>query len=144
MSGCMKHFTLEEIARACGGKYVGNEDMKNTPITSVERDSREIKEGSLFLAIKGERVDGHDYIEKCYKSGAVCAICERPVENAQNRIFWWSQRLRRSKKLPKRTVKNLTFRLSACRAAWEKPAPRKCFTACSRRSFYTQNAGQLK
>ena len=83
MSGCMKHFTLEEIARACGGKYVGNEDMKNTPITSVERDSREIKDGSLFLAIKGERVDGHDYIEKCYQSGAVCAICERPVENAQ-------------------------------------------------------------
>ena len=135
MSGCMKHFTLEEIARACGGKYVGNEDMKNTPITSVERDSREIKEGSLFLAIKGERVDGHDYIEKCYKSGAVCAICERPVENAQKPYILVESTLEAVKKIAKAYRENLTFRLSACRAAWEKPAPRKCFTACSRRSF---------
>lgn len=78
----MKHFTLEEIALACGGKYVGDESLKQTVITSVERDSRMIKEGSLFLAIKGERVDGHDFIEKCYDSGAVCALCEKPPKNA--------------------------------------------------------------
>ena len=70
----MKKFTLAEIAASCGGKYVGEEALKNTSITSVERDSRAVKDGSLFLAIKGERVDGHDFIEKCYDSGAVCAI----------------------------------------------------------------------
>ncbi|MEE1318070.1 MAG: Mur ligase domain-containing protein, partial [Ruminococcus sp.] len=69
----MKRFTLEEIAVSCNGKFVGNESDKNITITSVERDSRQIKDGSLFLAIKGERVDGHDYINKCYDSGAVCA-----------------------------------------------------------------------
>ncbi len=78
----MKPFTLAEIAAACGGTYVGNEDMKSAVITSVERDSRQVKEGSLFLAIKGERVDGHDYIQKCYNSGAICAICEKAPENA--------------------------------------------------------------
>lgn len=77
----MKHFTLAEIAQACGGKYVGGESQKNTAVTSVERDSRAVKEGSLFLAIKGGRVDGHDFIEKCYDSGAVCAICEKAPEN---------------------------------------------------------------
>ena len=77
----MKNFTLAEIAAACGGTYVGDEAMKNTAITSVERDSRAIKDGSLFLAIKGGRVDGHDFIEKCYDSGAVCAICEKAPEN---------------------------------------------------------------
>lgn len=77
----MKNFTLAEIAAACGGKYVGDEAMKNTAITSVERDSRAIKDGSLFLAIKGGRVDGHDFIEKCYASGAVCVICEKAPEN---------------------------------------------------------------
>ena len=77
----MKNFTLAEIAAACGGTYVGDEAMKNTAITSVERDSRAIKNGSLFLAIKGGRVDGHDFIEKCYDSGAVCAICEKAPEN---------------------------------------------------------------
>ena len=77
----MKKFTLAEIAASCGGKYVGEEALKNTAITSVERDSRAVKDGALFLAIKGERVDGHDFIEKCYDSGAVCAICEKAPEN---------------------------------------------------------------
>ncbi|MCD8026738.1 MAG: UDP-N-acetylmuramoyl-tripeptide--D-alanyl-D-alanine ligase [Clostridiales bacterium] len=77
----MKQLTLEEIACACGGQYVGDEALKQTAITSVERDSRQIKNGSLFLAIKGERVDGHDYIEKCFESGAACAVCEKAPEN---------------------------------------------------------------
>ena len=78
----MKPFTLAEIAAACGGTYVGDEALKSACITSVERDSRQIKEGSLFLAIPGERVDGHDFIEKCFDSGAVCAICEKAPKNA--------------------------------------------------------------
>ena len=78
----MKPFTLAEIAAACGGTYVGDEALKTACATSVERDSRQIKQGSLFLAIPGERVDGHDFIEKCFDSGAVCAICEKAPENA--------------------------------------------------------------
>lgn len=77
----MKYFTLAEIAASCGGTFVGDEALKSTAITSVERDSRAVKDGSLFLAIKGERVDGHDFIEKCYDNGAVCAICEKAPEN---------------------------------------------------------------
>ena len=77
----MKPFTLSEIAAACGGTYVGSEELKNSRITSVERDSRQIREGSLFLAIKGGRVDGHDFIEKCFADGAICAVCERLPEN---------------------------------------------------------------
>ena len=77
----MKRFTLEQIALACGGQYVGSEELKDTTVSSIERDSRNIKENSLFLAIKGERVDGHDFIEKCYEAGAVCALCEKPPVN---------------------------------------------------------------
>ena len=80
-NSALKKFTLEEIAAACCGKYVGDEALKGSAITSVERDSRQIKDGSLFLAIKGERVDGHDFIEKCYEKGALCAICERAPSN---------------------------------------------------------------
>ena len=78
----MKPFTLAEIAAACGGRYVGDEAMKTACVTSVERDSRQIKKGSLFLAIPGERVDGHDFIQKCYDSGAVCAVCEKAPQSA--------------------------------------------------------------
>lgn len=78
----MKHFTLEEIALACGGKYTGDESLKSTAVSSIERDSRNIKKNSLFLAIKGARADGHDFIEKCFEDGAVCALCEKAPENA--------------------------------------------------------------
>ena len=77
----MKHFTLAEIAAACGGQYIGDETLKNTYITSVERDSRNIQNGSLFLAIRGEHADGHDFIEQCFEKGAVCALCEKVPEN---------------------------------------------------------------
>lgn len=77
----MKPFTLAEIAEACGGIYVGADDQKNACVTSVERDSRQIQNGSLFLAIPGERVDGHDFIESCFDKGAVCAVCEKPPLN---------------------------------------------------------------
>ena len=40
----MKDFTLAEIAKACNGEYVGDESLKNTKITSVERDSRQVTE----------------------------------------------------------------------------------------------------
>lgn len=77
----MKKFTLKQVANACNGKFVGDEKFLDFPIISVERDSRQIKDGSLFLAIKGTKVDGHDFIEKCYDLGAVCALCEKPPKN---------------------------------------------------------------
>lgn len=97
----MKKFTLGEIAESCGGKFVGNESDKNIEITSVERDSRQIKDGSLFLAIRGERVDGHDYIEKCFASGAVCAVCEKPHVNASKPYILVDSTLEAVKKIAK-------------------------------------------
>lgn len=97
----MKHFTLAQIAEACGGKYVGDEALKNTPVSSVERDSRCIKENSLFLAIKGARVDGHNFIEKCYEAGAVCALCEKPPENPSKPYILTDSTLNAVKKIAK-------------------------------------------
>ena len=97
----MKHFTLTEIALACGGQYVGGEELKNAAVSSIERDSRSIKEGSLFLAIKGERVDGHDFIEKCYESGAICALCEKAPQNASKSYILVDDTLKAVKKIAK-------------------------------------------
>lgn len=73
--------TINEICLACGGKYIGDESLKNTQLSSLVTDSRKITDGGCFAAIKGERSDGHDYIELCFESGAVCAICEKLPEN---------------------------------------------------------------
>jgi UDP-N-acetylmuramoyl-L-alanyl-D-glutamate--2,6-diaminopimelate ligase len=45
-------------------------------ITAVVFDSRNVIPGSLFVAVKGTVVDGHDYIDKAIKDGAIAIICE--------------------------------------------------------------------
>ncbi len=97
----MKPFTLGEIAAACGGQYIGDEALKSVCITSVERDSRQIQPGSLFLAIPGANVDGHDFIEKCYAGGAVCAICEKAPESAEKPYILVPSTLNAVKKIAK-------------------------------------------
>ncbi|QJD97377.1 UDP-N-acetylmuramoyl-L-alanyl-D-glutamate--2,6-diaminopimelate ligase [Mucilaginibacter robiniae] len=45
-------------------------------ITAVVFDSRKVVAGSLFVAVRGTAVDGHDYIEQAVKDGAIAVICE--------------------------------------------------------------------
>ena len=48
-------------------------------IKGVSIDSRTIKEGELFVAIKGDRFDGHDFVPEAIKRGAWGAVVERSV-----------------------------------------------------------------
>src|SRR5271168_2475524 len=45
-------------------------------ISAIVFDSRKVVPGSLFVAVKGTLVDGHDYIPQAVKDGAVAVICE--------------------------------------------------------------------
>lgn len=74
----MKHFTLREVLTASGGKYYGEDDILDREISSIVTDSRKVRKGSVFAAIEGERVDGHNFIPRCIEVGAVCAIAEKP------------------------------------------------------------------
>jgi UDP-N-acetylmuramoyl-L-alanyl-D-glutamate--2,6-diaminopimelate ligase len=47
-------------------------------ITGIAYDSRKVMPGCLFVAMRGERVDGHDYIKDAAQRGAVAVICENP------------------------------------------------------------------
>lgn len=75
----MKNMSLENIAAACGGRYFGNENKKKQIITSVTTDSRKAENGCLFVAIKGERVDGHDFVSQVFQKGALCVLSEREL-----------------------------------------------------------------
>ena len=48
-------------------------------ITSICYDSRQAKAGSLFVALRGERVDGHQYIDQAVAHGAIAVMVERPI-----------------------------------------------------------------
>lgn len=75
----MKKLTLLEIAKACNGKLT-NLDYGDLYITSITTDSRKVCENCLFIPLKGERVDGHDFIQQTFESGVTCSLSEKKIE----------------------------------------------------------------
>ncbi len=76
----MKKITLSQIALACNGTLFCRNYQKEKSITGVTIDSRKIEKDCLFVALKGNNVDGHDFIEKALDDGALCAISEKKLE----------------------------------------------------------------
>jgi UDP-N-acetylmuramoyl-tripeptide--D-alanyl-D-alanine ligase len=76
-----KPLKISQIAEMCGGSiytdFGGDDEIKH-----ICTDSREAEKNCLFLAIRGEKVDGHNYINKAAELGAACAIAEHAVDGA--------------------------------------------------------------
>ncbi|NCP18500.1 MAG: UDP-N-acetylmuramoyl-tripeptide--D-alanyl-D-alanine ligase [Erythrobacter sp.] len=64
-----------EIAEATGGVASGDFQC-----AGVEMDSRDIRPGDLFVALQGEAMDGHRFIDKAFAAGAAAAIVDRPID----------------------------------------------------------------
>lgn len=70
--------SLAEVAAIVHGRLAGA-DPDALATGKVEFDSRKVAPGDLFLAVPGERVDGHDYAEAAISGGAVAVLAARPV-----------------------------------------------------------------
>ena len=70
-------YHVSDIAAVTGGTLHGDGSAE---VTGVVIDSRKAGRGSLFAALPGERVDGHDYIGKAFDLGASCALANRVPE----------------------------------------------------------------
>ena len=75
----MTDMTIEKALKACGGRYCGGGDLSRE-VGRVVIDSREILPGDLFVAYKGEKLDGHDYISAALDKGAAGCLAERVPE----------------------------------------------------------------
>lgn len=95
----MKPLTLENIAEITGGKYIGDDVLRQTAITGVVKDNREAYDGCLFICIKGERADGHNFANKAFKSGAACCLAERELPDAAGPYVLVSSTLQALKQL---------------------------------------------
>ncbi|MBK0867321.1 MAG: UDP-N-acetylmuramoyl-tripeptide--D-alanyl-D-alanine ligase [Saccharopolyspora sp.] len=73
--------SLADIARAVGGR-LHHADGTETVTGPVEFDSRQIGPGGLFVAMPGERVDGHDYAAGAVADGAAGVLAAREVSTA--------------------------------------------------------------
>lgn len=54
----------------------------NPTVETVTFDSRQVKPGTLFIAVKGFTVDGHDYIDMAVERGAVAIVAQQPIETS--------------------------------------------------------------
>lgn len=74
----MEKMTVQDIIVATGGELISGN--KETVIKNVSIDSRQINDDTLFVPLKGEKSDGHDYIKKAFEGGAVATISERRID----------------------------------------------------------------
>ncbi|WEN16148.1 UDP-N-acetylmuramoyl-tripeptide--D-alanyl-D-alanine ligase [Rhodanobacter sp. AS-Z3] len=68
---------LGTVAMWTGGRLLAGD----VEVTGVAIDTRKLKQGDLFVAIKGEHVDGHDYLAEAAARGAVAAMVTRKVDS---------------------------------------------------------------
>lgn len=71
----MSTFTVDEILEATGGELLSE---NSGTFSGVSIDSREVSEGELFFAIKGEKFDGHDYLDAALAKGSGAVVHRRP------------------------------------------------------------------
>jgi UDP-N-acetylmuramoyl-L-alanyl-D-glutamate--2,6-diaminopimelate ligase len=62
-----------EVAKATKGRFIGD---GNVPVTDVTHDSRQAKQGSLFVAIRGELFDAHKFVPQVIEQGAIGVLSE--------------------------------------------------------------------
>lgn len=67
-------FTPHELASATGGRWIG---AAPAAVAGVSTDTRSIAAGSAFVALRGERFDGHDFLAEAARAGAACAVVAR-------------------------------------------------------------------
>lgn len=71
----MALWTAAEIAAACRG--TASHDFQ---AAGIEMDSRDVKPGDVFVALRGEAMDGHKFVAAAFEKGAVAAIVDRPID----------------------------------------------------------------
>ena len=75
----MKNLTIENMTKACRGTYHGSDSLLGREAAHVVIDSRRAGRDDVFVAIKGERVDGHSFIPSVMEKGALCAVSEQDL-----------------------------------------------------------------
>ena len=103
-------FSKDFILKSTKGETIW--DQSTLAANSVNIDSRRTKPGELFIAIKGENFDGHDFVKEAFEKGASAAIVEEMpgnldshkdkllvrVESTEKALTNLAKKLRKSKK----------------------------------------------
>lgn len=78
----MKPLSINEIVTATGGELIGTNTDR--VVTVVSTDTRNLGEGSLFVALRGDNFDGHKFTTQAIENGAECLLLDTLPENAES------------------------------------------------------------
>lgn len=74
--------SVADIAKAVSGEALAGSESSERIIEGVTWDSRTVAQGCLYVALPGERVDGHDFVSAALKAGAGCVLVTRMLDTA--------------------------------------------------------------
>lgn len=78
--------TIREITAACSGRLIPGEGTDiDMCVSGVSLDSREVSEDGVFIAVPGERVNGHKFVGQVFSKGAALAVVQETPEEIQCR-----------------------------------------------------------
>jgi UDP-N-acetylmuramoyl-tripeptide--D-alanyl-D-alanine ligase len=101
----MMHWTLSDMAAAIDAQRIGNDCV----INGISIDTRTLQTGQLYLAIAGDRYDGHAFIEQAEQAGAAALLLQQPSTSA----------------LPQLIVADTRIALGQLAASWRQKMPAK-------------------
>jgi len=79
--------SLREIVAVLKGRIIPSSQDLDKTVQGISIDSRRIKEGEVFFAIKGERFDGHDFLNEAFQKGALAAVVTRNISPPGDRTL---------------------------------------------------------
>lgn len=77
-----KNITVNKIVEICNGKLLSGDE--NIQVKTYSKDTRKLNKGDMYLGIKGEKINGNDYIEQAFINGAIGCITD---ENVSQKII---------------------------------------------------------
>lgn len=82
----MEPLTLHELASATGG-ILSIPACRAAAFDRVSHDSRTIRPGDVFWAVRGPRFDGHRFVEKAFQLGAIAAVVDHPIADVKGPLI---------------------------------------------------------
>ncbi|MDD4547945.1 MAG: Mur ligase family protein, partial [Bacilli bacterium] len=70
---------LADLVNICNGEIINKYELGDQRIKKIKLSSQEVKKGDLFIALKGIKYDGHDFVLDVIKNGAKAVIVERDI-----------------------------------------------------------------
>lgn len=131
----MKNMTLKNIAAAVNGKLVADAIIAEKEVQGVVLDSRKVEEGYLFIATRGEKVDGHSFIESVFEKGALGVISEKELPNPKGPYILVKDSFQALKDVAEFYRRQLSVRVVGITGSVGKTSTKECIAAALSQRF---------